>query len=93
MTMAQSALLSFIITSPAMMSVAAMMRAPVACSPRIVTPTRNAPSAPMPVQIGYAVPRGIVRIASASKLTLPNMALIVMTVGHRRVKPSDCFIA
>jgi hypothetical protein len=49
---AQELLLTFIITSPAMMSVAAMMRAAVACSPRIVTPMRKAPTAPMPVQIG-----------------------------------------
>ena len=49
---AQELLLTFIVTSPAMMSVAAMMRAAVACSPRIVTPMRKAPTAPMPVQIG-----------------------------------------
>jgi len=37
--------------------------------------------------------KGIARIASASKPTLRNMALIVTTVGQNRVKPFDCFIA
>jgi hypothetical protein len=30
----------------------------LSCSPSTVTPTRNAPTAPIPVQIVYAVPRG-----------------------------------
>jgi len=64
---------------------------------RLLTENRNPDQeravAPIPVQIGWAVSRGIVRIASASRPTLPSMALIVMMAGHGRVKPSDCFIA
>ena len=42
---------SFIITSPLTIRSAAAIRIAFACSPRTKMPTRNAPTAPIPVQI------------------------------------------
>ncbi|MNN77305.1 hypothetical protein D3C81_1937580 [compost metagenome] len=56
-------------------------------------PIRNAPTAPMPVQMVYAVPSGSVRIARASNQKLAIMPTRVMMLGTSRVKPWDCFIA
>lgn len=42
---------SFISSSPATISIAAATRIMLAGSPSTMTPTRNAPTAPMPVQI------------------------------------------
>src|SRR4051794_27655022 len=56
-------------------------------------PITNAPVAPMPVHIVYAVPSGRVRIDQDRSTILMIIAAKVMTLGQRRVKPSDCFIA
>jgi hypothetical protein len=55
-------------------------------------PTMNAPTAPMPVQMVYAVPSGKERIDAARRTKLRTIVTTVTTEGHRRVKPSDCFI-
>lgn len=61
-------------------------------SAKKITPTKKAPTAPMPVQIVYAVPRGIDRMAIASKPKLATIATSVTRDGTKRVKPCDCFI-
>ena len=50
-------------TIPLKISNAAMIRVGVSASPKTTTPITNAPIAPMPVQIEYAVPSGSVFIA------------------------------
>src|SRR3546814_1757052 len=54
-------------------------------------PTVATPTAPMPVQIAYAVPTGIVRNAWVSSHRLTAAAAAVATLGHSRVKPSVYF--
>lgn len=89
----QSADDSFIRTKPAAISKAAQMRMRLNCSPMSAMPITNAPIAPMPVQIIYAVPRGRVRIDAASRAKLMTMPSTVIIDGIGLVKPFDCFIA
>ena len=80
-------LLAFISTIPERISIAAMMRVAFTGSPSAVMPTRNAPTAPMPVQTVYAVPSGSVRIEYESKAKLAIIAVSVMMDAAGRVKP------
>jgi hypothetical protein len=75
-------------------SVATFMRTMAAhgVSPRTMIPTMNAPTAPMPVQMVYAVPSGKERIDAARRTKLKTIVTTVTTEGHSRVNPSDCFI-
>lgn len=61
---------SFIIIRPATITTAANMRIGVAGSPRKYRPATNEPTAPIPVQMVYAVPSGNERIAAESKAKL-----------------------
>ena len=72
---------------------AAAMRAGVTASPSNVMPYAKAPTAPMPVQIMYALPSGSERIDHDSSPKLTTMAPTVTTLGHSRVKTCDCFMA
>lgn len=47
------------------------------------------PTAPIPVQIAYAVPMGIARKANAKHTILTLNAATVPTLGHSRVNPSE----
>ena len=47
------------------------------------------PTAPMPVQTAYAVPKGRERSASAISVKLSTIATAVPAVGQNRVSPSE----
>ena len=79
-------------TMPVTMNAAAAKRMGVAASPRTAMPTRNAPTAPMPVQTVYAVPSGSVFIEIESSAKLAIISTIVKIDGVKMVKPSDRFI-
>src|SRR3546814_13805084 len=66
-------------------------RAGEALSANTRIPTVATPTAPMPVQIAYAVPTGIVRSAWVSNHRLTAAAAAVATLGHSRAKPSVYF--
>src|SRR3546814_2331091 len=76
-------------TTPATISAMHPSRAGEALSANTRIPTVATPTAPMPVQIAYAVPTGIVRNAWVSSHRLTAAAAAVATLGHSRVKPSD----
>src|SRR3546814_2657249 len=59
-------------------------RAGEALSANTRIPTVATPTAPMPVQIAYAVPTGIVRSAWVSSHRLTAAAAAVATLGHSR---------
>jgi hypothetical protein len=52
-------------------------------------PTMMLPTAPIPVQTAYAVPKGSERSASAIKAKLSTIATAVAAVGQNRVSPSE----
>src|SRR3546814_12092294 len=66
-------------------------RAGEALSANTRIPTVATPTAPMPVQLAYAVPPGIVRSAWVSSHRLTAAAAAVATLGHSRVKTSVSF--
>lgn len=59
-------------TAPVMISDKKTMRFQPADSPKNKAPIKTAPAAPNPVQMAYAVPIGMSRIASAKKMK-PNV--------------------
>ena len=83
---------NFIINKPLTIKVAATTRSRLAGSSRKNIPAANAPTAPIPVQIVYAVPSGKLFIENESSAKLAITVINVITVGTNRVKPSDCFI-
>lgn len=83
---------SFIINKPLTIKTAATIRSSVAGSPMKKIPAANAPTAPMPVQMVYAVPNGKLFIENDNNAKLAITVTNVMTVGTNRVNPSDCFI-
>ena len=72
---------------PATISARLAMRARLDDSPSSRIPVMAAPTAPMPVQTAYAVPTGSDRIAQDNNTILTIIAVTVMTLGVRRVKP------
>src|SRR3546814_7209099 len=78
-------------TTPATISAMHASRAGEALSANTRIPTVATPTAPMPVQIAYAVPTGIARSAWVSSHRLTAAAAAVATPGHRRVKASVYF--
>lgn len=83
---------NFIINSPLTINTAATIRNSVAGSSMKKIPAENAPTAPMPVQMVYAVPSGKFFIENESSAKLAITVMNVITVGTNRVNPSDCFI-
>lgn len=83
---------TFINTTPNMIEAAAKIRRSPIGSCKKNIPIRNAPIAPIPTQIVYAVPRGKVLIAAANRPKLKIMKTIVIILGVSFVKPSDIFI-
>ena len=83
---------SFIINKPLTIVTAATIRSSVAGSPMKKIPAAKAPTAPMPVQMVYAVPSGKFFIENESSAKLAMTVMNVITVGTNRVNPSDCFI-
>jgi hypothetical protein len=63
-------------------------RGHVAGSPNSTMPSATAPTAPIPVQIAYAVPIGSVFTAIASSTMLTAIAASVPALGQSRLKPS-----
>ena len=76
-----------------MINSAAVNRIGVGASPSQMMPTRNAPTAPMPGHMTYAVPRGMVIMATDNKTPLPIMASAVTMEGMSCVKPLESLIA
>lgn len=66
-------------------------RTGVAGSPRTAIPQSTVPTAPIPVQTAYAVPMGSDLAAIPSSPTLMTNAIMVPTLGHKRVNPSVNF--
>lgn len=83
---------SFIKSSPLIINSAESTLAKVKDSPKKITPTVNAPTAPIPVHTVYAVPRGNVFIEIESKIKLVTTVIIVITENPSFVKPSESFI-
>lgn len=83
---------NFIINSPLTINTAATIRNSVAGSPMKKIPAAKAPTAPIPVQMVYAVPSGKLFIEKDKSAKLATTVTNVMTVGTNRVNPSDCFI-
>lgn len=83
---------SFIINNPLTINTAATIRNSVAGSPMKKIPATKAPTAPIPVQMVYAVPSGKLFIEKDKSAKLAITVTNVMTVGTNRVNPSDCFI-
>lgn len=76
-------------TIPAMMSPAQNNRPAVAGSPNKPIPSSTVPTAPIPVQTAYAVPKGRFRKAIPSKKRLAVIDKTVATEGHSFVNPSE----
>ncbi len=83
---------SFISKRPDTISTAATMRMVFTGSPKKMRPTRKAPTAPIPVQIVYAVPNERVFIDMDKRTKLAIIVTIVMMLGKILVKPRDCFM-
>ena len=69
------------------------MRIADADSPNMAIPTATPPIAPMPVQTAYAVPIGIVRMATASSQTLSAIPTAHTTSATGFRKPFDILSA
>lgn len=74
------------------MKSAAVTLSAFAASPRKRTPIKKAPTAPIPVQMIYAVPKGMLLMEIDKSVKLATMARIVRIEGMSFVNPKDCFI-
>lgn len=83
---------SLININPEIIRVAAVNLNAFAASPIKKIPIKKAPTAPIPVQIIYAVPKGILFIEIDKSIKLATIVRIVRIEGTIFVKPKDCFI-
>lgn len=73
---------------PPMISMILMILAKAGDSPNRIMPSTAVPAAPIPVQMAYPVPTGMVFRATANNHTLSTMEKAKNTLGHSREKPS-----